>query len=203
MARKRSDVRSDAAWKRVVGPGVYPHEYAEALLNPLRRLILSPSRLASRLPLEPDMRVLELGPGPGYFSIELARRIPQGTLVLVDVQPEMLEKAAARLRTAGIGNFELRVGDARALPLDDASIDVAVLVAMLGEVGDDAAQRACLAELRRVLRPGGLVSITEQPGDVDRVPRKLLHARAVAAGFAPVRAFGLLRSYTLNFRQPA
>jgi uncharacterized protein len=202
MARKRSDAGGDMAWQRVVGPGVYPHEYAEALLNPLRRFILSPAQLARRLALSDDMRVLELGPGPGYFSVELARRVPNGSLVLVDVQHEMLEKAAARLHAAGIGNFELHAGDARALPLDDDSIDVAVLVTVLGEVGDADAQGACLGELRRVLKPGGLLSITEQRGDVDRVPRKVLRARAVAAGFVPRRPYGRLLSYTLNFRRP-
>jgi uncharacterized protein len=189
-------------WRRVAGPGVFPHEYADSLLNPLRRLILSPAQLARRLALTPGMRVLELGPGPGYFSVELARRIGDGSLVLVDVQPEMLEKAARRLRRAQLTNVELRQGDARALPLEPASIDVALLVAVLGEVGGEGEQMQALGELKRVLKPGGLLSITEQPGDVDRVPRKLLHARALAAGFVPAHAYGRLRSYTLNFRKP-
>ncbi|MFU8814406.1 MAG: class I SAM-dependent methyltransferase [Pseudomonadales bacterium] len=204
MSRKEStgDQRADV-WRRVIGPGVYPHQHAAALLNPLRRLILSPAALARRLTLRPDMRVLELGCGPGYFSVEFARRIPRGTLVLVDVQPEMIEKAVGRLRAAGQTNFETHQADARRLPLDDASIDVAVLVAVIGEVGDAEAQAACLADLRRVLKPGARLSLTEQPGDPDRVPRGQLHHRAVAAGFEPERTYNRLFSYTLNFRRPA
>ncbi|MCG8683889.1 MAG: class I SAM-dependent methyltransferase [Desulfobacterales bacterium] len=45
--------------------------------------------------IQPDDRVLEVGPGSGFFSVEVIRRIPGGELVLLDLQPEMLEKAAA------------------------------------------------------------------------------------------------------------
>ena len=63
-----------------------PHTHAAHLLNPLRALALSPRTLVRRLELKPDFAVLELGPGPGYFSPEVARAVPQGKLMLVDVQ---------------------------------------------------------------------------------------------------------------------
>jgi uncharacterized protein len=199
MFCRRPDNEREKVWQRVTGPGVYPHQYAGALLNPLRRFVLSPARLARRLELAPAMRVLELGPGPGYFSPELARRVPQGKLVLVDLQPEMLQKAAARLRRAGLRNFEGHAAHAAALPLENDSIDVASLVAVLGEIDE---QAASLAELLRVLKPGGLLSITELLGDVDRVPREAVHERALAAGFMPARGYGSRRNFTLNFRKP-
>jgi hypothetical protein len=76
-------------WKASVrgffGHGVCPHQLAFALINPLRRLILSPQRLAGRLHLDEAARVLEVGSGPGYFSVEIARRLPLGRLDLLDV----------------------------------------------------------------------------------------------------------------------
>jgi len=186
-------------WQRVYGRGVYPHQHARALLNPLRALIFSRRQLLARLALRPAMRVLELGPGPGYFSVALARAIPDGQLVLVDIQPEMLDRAVARLVAAGQTNFVALAGNALALPLDDAQIDVAALVTVLGEVGDPA---RCLLELRRVLKPRGCVSVTELPGDPDRVPRAALEALAAASGLEPAGAWGGRHRYTLSFRRP-
>jgi predicted O-methyltransferase YrrM len=57
-----------------------------------------------KIGLSPSDRVLELGPGPGYFSVELARRIPEGRLESLDLQPEMLAKARRALDGAGYGH---------------------------------------------------------------------------------------------------
>jgi ubiquinone/menaquinone biosynthesis C-methylase UbiE len=56
----------------------------------LRRLVLSPEKLADCLHPDEAARVLEIGPGPGYFSVEVARRLSQGRLDLFDLQREML-----------------------------------------------------------------------------------------------------------------
>jgi CAAX protease family protein len=63
-------------WNRFNGHGTYPHQLAFLLLLPLRSLIFSPRQLAERLDLKPNARVLELGPGPGFFSVAIARQIP-------------------------------------------------------------------------------------------------------------------------------
>ena len=83
---------------RLSGRGMYPHQFAFVLLLPFRALILSPRKLVSRLHLTDRSRVLELGPGPGYFSVSVARSIPCGHLYPVDFQSEMLDKARRRLR---------------------------------------------------------------------------------------------------------
>jgi glutamate-1-semialdehyde 2,1-aminomutase len=77
------------AWRQALGRGIFPHQLAWFLELPLRRLVLSPELLASRLPLRPDASVLEIGPGSGYYSLEVARRIPAGRLELFDVQPDL------------------------------------------------------------------------------------------------------------------
>ncbi len=187
------------AIKGFFGRGTYPHQLSFVLGSALRRLVLSPGELAGRLHLEATSRVLEVGPGPGYFSAEVARSVPRGRLELFDLQREMLEKARRRLQAAGIHNAGFTRGDACNLPFTRSAFDVAFLVAVLGEVPDPA---ACLRGIHRVLRPGGLLSITEQPGDPDALPLPAVRELAERAGFEFVESFGRGKNYTANFRRP-
>ncbi len=188
------------SWTRLTGKGVYPVEYASMLLNPLRNLICPPSLLIRRMGLKPADRVLEIGCGPGYFSPAVARALAQGSLTLFDFQDGMLQIAAKRVRARGLSNFESRQGDAKAMPFADNTFDIAFMVTVLGEVGDE---DAVLREGLRVLRPGGRLSITEVFGDPDFVPREELKARAAKVGPALERSFGVRFYYTANFTKPA
>jgi ubiquinone/menaquinone biosynthesis C-methylase UbiE len=110
----------------------------------------------------------------------------------------MLERARRRIEAAGLERVVgYTQGDARRLALPTGRFDVAFLVAVLGEIPQP---RRCLAELRRVLRPDGLLSITEHLPDPDfsRFPR--LRALVEPEGFASVERFGPPWSYTANFR---
>ena len=177
----------------------YPPELAFLLRLPLRRLILSPAEMVRGLALQPADRVLELGPGPGYFSLAVARALPDGRLLLVDLQPAMLVKLRKRVERAGLAHTRLCAADAVALPFADASVDLAFLVAVLGEVPDPP---AAMAELFRVVRPGGRLHLTEQPGDPDFIPRPAITAMAEAAGFRAGRHWGHARSYSAEFLRP-
>src|SRR5688572_28981289 len=73
---------------RTLGRGVFPHQLSWLIDNAARRLIVSPGAIANRLSLSPSSRVLEIGPGSGFFSTELAKRLPNGLLALLDLQPE-------------------------------------------------------------------------------------------------------------------
>jgi len=104
-----------------------------------------------------DARVLELGSGPGRLWIENANRIPLGwRIVLSDLSPGMVAEAQANLATAG-RSFQLEQVDAQAIPFPDADFDVVIANHMLYHVPDRA---RALAEIRRVLRPGGQLYAT-------------------------------------------
>ncbi len=181
------------------GQRAFPHRLAWVLDLPIRRLILSPERLAERLHLTPSLRVLELGPGSGYFSVEVARRIPQGHLELLDLQPEMLEKVWRKIEAAGLRNVGYTQGDACDLAFPDDQFDVVFMVAVLGEVDDP---RECLRSIHRILRGDGLLSITEQRPDPDFSPLPCVRSLTKAHGFEFVESFGRSWAYTANFRKP-
>jgi SAM-dependent methyltransferase len=160
----------------------YPHWAAVLLNNPIRRFFGRPGTVIDRLDLNPADRVLEVGPGPGYFSVEIARRLPEGRLELFDLQPQMLDKARRALDGAGLQNVGFHSGDASGeFPFPDGYFDVASLSAVLGEVP---AKPACIRSLERVLRPGGLLVFVEAFPDPDRLSVATLRGLAEPEGFA-------------------
>jgi len=169
------------------------------LLFPLRRIVFSPEKLLRHLHLTRISRVLEVGPGPGFFSIDVARAIPQGRLELVDIQAEMLQKARGRLRRAGVRNAGYTQANAVALPFRSGAFDVVFLVAVLGEVRDP---QACLASIADVLRPGGLLSVAELPGDPDAVTEEQLRTLAQSSGLEFVDSLTVSRrGFLASFRR--
>lgn len=187
-------------WSRFRGRGTYPHQLAFLLLIPLRRFILSPRRLIGFLHLTETSRVLELGPGPGFFSVEVGRSVPRGSLCLADLQREMLDKARRRIRRAGVTSASFLQASASALPFAADVFDIAFLVAVLGEVPDPG---FCLESLRCSLRPGGLLSITELPGDPDAMGESEVLALARSKQLEHVETLPLRGGFTINFRKNA
>ena len=177
----------------------FPHWMSWLLDNPLRALFITPQALADRIPIRPTDRILEIGPGPGYFSLELARRIPQGHLELLDVQPQMLEKVRRKLGDALIRNVGFTVADAgKPLPLAKGSFDVAVMVTVLGEVSDPG---VALESLRDVIKPNGILAIHEHLPDPDIIPLEWLRRVVTARGFSELKVTGPSWNYTAVFRR--
>jgi SAM-dependent methyltransferase len=169
---------------------------AEMLLNPLRRLIMPVGRTLDRFGVAAGKVVLELGPGPGYYSLEAARRAgPDGRLLCLDLQREMLAVLCSRLAAAA-AEAETAVADATRLPLRDGCVDVAYLVTVLGEVPDP---EAALAELRRVLKPGGTLGFSESFGDPDYVRLGHLRGMCAEAGFIETARYRDPFGYTIVF----
>lgn len=178
--------------------GIYPASQAKWLLHPLRHFIMSPRTMVKRLALKSTDHVLEIGPGPGWFSPEIARAVSQGRLVLFDIQGEMLRFAEGRLKAAGAANFDCIAGDAAALPFEGGAFDAVLLVTVLGEISEPL---LALKEVARVLRPAGRVVIAEQLGDPDHVGRETLRTMAQQSGLRIERIEGSLLLYTAILRR--
>jgi uncharacterized protein len=161
-----------SALRRWFGRGVCPYQFSFILSSWLRRLVLPPETLVKRMDLSPTMTVLELGPGPGYFSHAIQSCLPQGRLLLVDLQREMLEIARSRFRSYGQEPMIFVQASGLDLPLAPSSVDAVVMVAVFGELPQPT---LALQELYRVLKPGGLLSLTEQPGDPDFVCQTVVY----------------------------
>ena len=73
---------------------------------------MKPARIIDKVGLTGSEHVLEIGPGPGFFSVEIARRLTYGRLDLFDIQPEMLEKARRQLERAGFRDVGFTAGQA-------------------------------------------------------------------------------------------
>jgi SAM-dependent methyltransferase len=125
-------------------------------------------------------RILEIGPGTGYYTLDLAEWVgAEGRVDIFDLQREMLDHTLRRAGERGIVNVHDAQGDARDLPYEDASFDAVLLVAVLGEIPDP---DKAMAEVARVLRASGRVVVGELAGDPHFVTPGALRNRGEGAG---------------------
>jgi len=142
--------------------------------------IITRDRLRSVLRPQPGERLLEIGVGTGYYSLELAEWVaPEGTLELFDLQQEFLDHVTGKAGERGLANLVPTRGDATDLPYEDDSVDAVVLTAVLGEIPDSA---AALREIRRVLKPDGRLVVGELFGDPHFTTRASLDRMGAEAG---------------------
>ncbi len=115
--------------------------------------LITRERLREILAPQPGERILEVGPGTGYYSLSLAGWItPGGDLDILDIQQEMLDATMRGAEREGLPNLSPTLADAQHLPFPDATFDAVVLVTALGEIPD---QDTAMREFARVLTPGG------------------------------------------------
>jgi len=181
-------------WRR--NPSACPYNQRFWVQAP-HPLITRP-RLREVLAPAPGQRILEVGPGTGYYALEVAQWVqPGGRLDIFDLQQEMLDHTLLRAEEQGVGgNIVAMQGDARSLPYEDDAFDAAYLVTVLGEIPD---QEAALHELARVVRPGGRVVVGELFGDPHWVSPRKLEARAARAGLHFEHRLGSPLGYFARF----
>jgi ubiquinone/menaquinone biosynthesis C-methylase UbiE len=132
--------------------------YDRTTRRDMPRFVELATRIAAAVPA--CAAALEIAPGPGFLAIELAKR---GLAVqAVDISETFVEIARGNAAVAGV-RVRFDVGDAAALPVADASIDFAVCCAAFKNFSRPV---QALAEMRRVLRPGGTALLIDMRRDV-------------------------------------
>lgn len=112
----------------------------------------------------------------------------------------MLAKARRKLEKRGFQNIGYSVHDASVgLPFPDQTFDVAVMVAVLGEVSD---RESCLDSLYRTIRSGGVLAIHEHAPDPDRIKFAALRSLLESRGFCFRKRWGPAWNYTALFERP-
>jgi ubiquinone/menaquinone biosynthesis C-methylase UbiE len=108
--------------------------------------------------LRADHRVLDVGCGPGSITVDLAELVPQGSVVGIDAVASVLEQGRATATARRVSNVTFEPADTYSLPYPEDSFDVVYAHQVLQHV---ARPVEALREMRRVLRPGGLVAVRD------------------------------------------
>jgi len=172
----------------------------QLLDNPIRRrFVQKPETVADRMRLEPGMVVLEVGPGKGSYTIEVARRLyPEGRVYAIDIQEAVVSSLRRRVEREGVTNVYPAVDDAYDLSFEDSSVDRVFAIACLPEIPDPV---RVLREAYRILKADGLVCLSELFPDPDYPWRRTEITWAEEAGFELDEMFGNWFVYQLNFRK--
>jgi ubiquinone/menaquinone biosynthesis C-methylase UbiE len=176
-----------------------PQWMADIIDNPFRRKIQPPDETALRHGIQPGMRVLEVGPGNGTYTLGAARRIgPEGELVTVDIEPKMIERVEHRIAAEGVTNIDARIADVYDLPFDQESFDLIYMITVINEIPDIP---KALSEFHRVLKPAGKLVFSELFMDPDYPLAGTLIRKAQAAHFRLEEQIGNFFYYTLIFEK--
>jgi len=183
-------------WRRNPSACPYSQRFWVEAPHPL----ITRSRLREVLDPQPGERILEVGPGTGYYTLEVAEWVkPDGEVDILDLQDEMLGHTMRRAGERGLANVNPTQSDATSMPFEDDTYDGAYLAAVLGEIPD---QEAAIRELARVLKPGGRLVVGELIGDPHYVRLGPLRLQASGAGLAYERRAGSALGYFARFRKP-
>lgn len=133
--------------------------------------------------LAPTMRVLDCGCGPGTITVGLAQIVAAGHVVGLDREAAELEQARHYAEQQRVANIEFQLGNVYELPFPDGAFDAVFAHAVLQHLAEP---QQALGEMRRVLKPGGLIGVREEDRDADLVypfPPRLRETHALLMRF--------------------
>ena len=151
---------------------VMGHQGAGWLERPDRATEEQPQKMVATLGLKSTDVVADIGAGTGYISQLLARQVPQGKVLAVDVQPEMIELLKQRINKDKIANIQPQLGTEQSPELPAASIDLVIMVDAYHEFSYP---HEMMAGIVSALKPGGRVVLTEYRGEDPKVNIKPRH----------------------------
>ncbi|MFD2721645.1 class I SAM-dependent methyltransferase [Hymenobacter monticola] len=168
---------------------VMGHEGASWLERTGRRQEEGTDLLVKELKLKPTDVVADIGAGTGFFSFQLAKKVPKGEVLAVDIQPEMITSLQANKRTLKVTNVRPVLGTTTnpALPAD--SVDLVLIVDAYHEFDHP---REMGRAIRRALKPGtGRLALVEYRAEDANVPIKRIHKMSVEQARKEMAAVGL------------
>lgn len=166
---------------------VMGHQGAGWLERPTREREERTDLFIERLPIESDDVVADIGAGTGYFSFPVGARVPQGRVLAVDIQPEMLAIIEQRRQAAGVENVHAVRGTITDPGLPSAAVDLIFIVDAYHEFSHPREMGVAMYD---ALKPGGRLVLLEYRGEDPRVPIKLLHKMTEAQTRRELEAVG-------------
>ena len=152
--------------------------------------------IIANLSLEDNSVVADIGAGTGYFSFPVARRVPGGRVLAVDIQEEMLNIIEKRKKQAGIGNIETVLGSATDPNLPAETVDLAFIVDAYHEFSHPFEMSQAIFS---ALKPGGRLVLIEYRGEDASVPIKPLHKMTQQQVRKEMQALGFRWEGTRDF----
>ena len=146
--------------------------------------------------LAKDAVVVDVGSGSGYYSFRLAKLVPQGKVIGVDIQPEMVAYLAQKAQQTGVANVESNLGKVDNVQLPGESVDAAIMVDAYHEFSHP---NEMMQSIAHALRPGGRVYLLEYRAEDPAVPIKPLHKMSEAQSIKEMELVGLRHVKTEGF----
>lgn len=175
---------------------VMGHQGAPWLERSSREIEEQPSKVVNALDLKPTDVVADIGAGTGYFSFRIAPLVPQGKVLAVDIQPEMLDIINFLKKEQNIANVEPVLGGISSPNLPDESVDLALMVDAYHEFEYP---REMMEGIVRALKPNGRVVFLEYRGENPFILIKALHKMTQKQVRKEMSAVGLQWLETKNF----
>jgi len=181
---------------RIIAP-VMSAAGADWLNRPEREKMEMPDRLLDALRIEPGMTVADVGAGIGYFSWRIAGRVgPEGRVLAVEIQPEMLERLGAEMRKRDIRNVQSILGTPADPNLPAQSVDLALMVDVYHEFQHP---EAMVAKIRESLKEDGRMVLVEYRGEDPTVPIRPEHKMTVKQVLLEILPMGFRLQSRLDF----
>lgn len=143
--------------------------------------------------LKPHEVVVDVGSGSGYYSFRLAKLVPKGRVIGIDIQPEMVAHLAQKAQQLGVANVESHLGKVDAVELPPESVDAVLMVDSYHEFSHP---NEMMQSIVHALRPGGRIYLLEYRAEDPAVPIKPLHKMSEAQCIKEMAEVGLSHLHT-------
>lgn len=143
--------------------------------------------------LSSNETVVDVGSGSGYYSFRLAKLVPEGKVIGIDIQPEMVEHLTRKAEHLGVANVESRLGKVDCIQLPEESVDAVIMVDSYHEFSHP---NEMMQSIVHALRPGGRIYLLEYRAEDPAVPIKPLHKMSEAQCIKEMAEVGLRHLHT-------